>query len=224
MNTHAAPAHTTGRLADWIPQRALGKRPERILIAEDEHLVATELVLMLADMKYTVVGPATDGMAALQLAHKALPDLALLDVRMPRKDGLAVAEQLFKELAIPTVILSAYADAEYVEAARRGGVFAYLVKPVGEGQLRAAIETAWQRYAEQMETLAEVQDLRRRLEERRIVEQAKWKLVSEQQMGEPEALRLLQQTARDNRIALAVVAQTVIDTGQLPPPHHKSPD
>jgi response regulator NasT len=200
----------------WAPTHKLPLRPERILIAEDEHLVATELVLMLADLKYTIVGPAADGMSALQLAHKSLPDLALLDIRMPKKDGLAVAEQLYKELAIPTVILSAYADAEYLDAAKRGGVFAYLVKPVAEGQLRATLELAWQRYRDSMESQAEVADLRRRLEERRLVEQAKWKLVSDQKMAEPDALKAMQKLARDRRVSLAQIAQTVIDTGTLP--------
>lgn len=200
----------------WAPTHKLPLRPERILIAEDEHLVATELVLMLADLKYTIIGPAVDGMSALQIAHKSLPDMALLDIRMPKKNGLAVAEQLYKELAIPTVILSAYADAEYLDAAKRGGVFAYLVKPVSEGQLRATLELAWQRYRDSMEAQVEVADLRRRLEERRLVEQAKWRLVSEQHMPEPEALKAMQKVARDRRVSLAQIAQTVIDTGTLP--------
>ncbi len=212
----ATSAATTRHHDAWAPTHRLGLRPERILIAEDEHLVATELVLMLADLKYTIIGPATDGMSALQMAHKTLPDMALLDIRMPKKDGLAVAEQLYKELAIPTVILSAYADAEYLDAAKRGGVFAYLVKPVAEGQLRATLELAWQRYRDSMEAQAEVADLRRRLEERRLVEQAKWRLVSEKQMAEPDALKAMQKVARDRRISLAQIAQTIIDTGVLP--------
>jgi len=212
----AASASTPRHHDGWAPTHRLPLRPERILIAEDEHLVATELVLMLADLKYTIIGPAADGMSALQMAHKSLPDMALLDIRMPRKDGLAVAEQLYKELAIPTVILSAYADAEYVEAAKRGGVFAYLVKPVAEGQLRATVELAWQRYRDSMESQAEVADLRRRLEERRLVEQAKWRLVSEKQMAEPDALKAMQKLARDRRVSLAQIAQTVIETGTLP--------
>ena len=200
----------------WAPTHKLPPRAQRILIAEDEHLVATELVLMLADLKYTIIGPAVDGMSALQMAHKLLPDMALLDIRMPKKDGLAVAEQLYKELAIPTVILSAYADAEYLDAAKRGGVFAYLIKPVAEEQLRATLELAWQRYRDSMEAQAEVADLRRRLDERRLVEQAKWRLVSEQQMAEPDALKAMQKLARDRRLSLAQIAQTVIDTGTLP--------
>lgn len=217
------PDHRTATEAAFVPvrtdspmQRDLPARPQRIMIAEDEHLVATELVLMLADLKYTVLGPASDGMAALQLAHRLLPDLVLMDIRMPKKDGLAAAEQLWRELAIPTVILSAYTDPEYVEQARRGGVFGYLVKPVVEGQLRAAIELGWQRYGDQMSAHAEAAELRRRLEERRLVEQAKWKLVSERSMNEPDALKLLQRTARDGRLPLARLATSFLESGKLP--------
>lgn len=195
----------------WKPPRSLPVRPTRILVAEDEHLVATELVLTLADLGYTVVGPAPDGMSAITLAHKAMPELALVDIRMPRKDGLATSEQLFRELAIPTVILSAYADQEYVDAARKSGVYGYLVKPASESQLRAGLELAWQRYCDHMEALAESDELRRRLEERRVIEQAKWKLVSEQKLTEPDALKLLQKLARDKREHLVQVAQRMID-------------
>ncbi len=193
----------------------LPERPGRILVADDEHLVAADLSLTLGDLGYTVVGPATDGEAAVQLARLALPDLALLDIRMPKLDGLSAARQMFVELGIPVVILSAYTDREYVEAAKDVGVFSYLIKPVTENQLGVCLEVVWRNFRLQVADRSENQTLRRRLEERKVIEQAKWILVKRKSLEEPEAMRMLQKKARDTRQPLAEVAQAVINAEGL---------
>src|SRR5262245_20695019 len=90
-------------------QESLPDRPGRVLVAEDEHLVATDLTLMLTDLGYAVV-LATDGDEALRIAESAAPDIALLDIRMPNRDGLSAGRELFERMRIPVVILSAYSD------------------------------------------------------------------------------------------------------------------
>src|SRR5262245_16657947 len=95
----------------------LAERPHRVLVAEDEHLVATDLTLMLADLGYTVL-MATDGEEAVQTARTAAPDIALLDIRMPRRDGLSAAREIFTQMTIPVVMLSAYSDGSEVAAAQ----------------------------------------------------------------------------------------------------------
>lgn len=193
----------------------LPDRPSRILIAEDEHLVAAELTSRLTDLKFNVVGPAVDGEAALRLAKTATPDMALVDVRMPKRDGLDVAQELYFGMGIPVVIVSAFSDEPAVAAAKDAGVFGFLLKPVTEDQLRVAIETAWGRYLETVLTYEERDDLKRRLEERKLVEQAKWILVERTRLSEPEAMRALQKKARDTRHKLIDVAKSVIETGVL---------
>ena len=184
-----------------------------MLVADDEYLVAAELTAQLAESGYTTVGPVGTGAEAVRLARAALPDLALLDIRMPDGDGLTVAKTLMRELAIPVVILTAYRDREYVQIAEEAGVFAYLIKPAEPSQLNAAIEIAWGRHRQFMQETTDRQGLERRLAERRIVEQAKWLLVERAGLDEPRALRMLQERARRNRERLITVAQRVISAG-----------
>ena len=197
---------TTKKKVEHLPER-----PVRILVADDEHLVAAELSLNLGALGFTVVGPAVDGEAAVHLGEVALPDLAVLDIRMPKLDGLQVAKSLFETHGIPSIIVSAYSDSEFVQSAQDASVFGYLVKPATPDQLRAAIGVAWARYRELVSTLAENADLKRRLEERRVIEQAKWVLVSKKGMTEPDAMKALQKGARDARKPLLEIAQGVIN-------------
>ena len=184
-------------------------RPARILIAEDEHLVAADLTAMVADMGYTAM-IATDGEEAVELARTAHPDLAMLDIRMPKKDGLAAAQELYFELGIPSVIVSAYSGSEEAARAQEAGVFGYLVKPVHPAQLRVCLDVAWPRFRLDATERLRSEGLTRRLEDRKVIEQAKWMLVSGKGLTEPDAMKMLQKRARDSRRPLAEVALEVV--------------
>jgi len=170
----------------------------------------------LASLGHITVGPAVDGENAVALARSAQPDMALLDVQMPKRDGLSAAAEIYKELGIPVIIISAYSDAQTVDAATQSGVFGYLIKPASVDQLRAAIAIAWKRFTETVSLSAENDQLRKRLEERRLVEKAKWILVSRKGVTEPDAMSMLQKKARDSRSPLVQVAQDVIDAENSP--------
>lgn len=141
--------------------------PRRILVAEDEHLVAMHLVKSLRQMKYDVVGPAPNGEEALQLAQDPAkrPDLAIVDIRMPGADGITVANTLFDQHDVPVIILSAFSDPRIVEEAALNGVFGYLLKPAMLEDLRVNIAVAWNRYREHVRLMQEIQHLKRRLGE-----------------------------------------------------------
>lgn len=190
-------------------------RPRRILIADDEHLVATDLAMTLTELGYAVVGPAVDGDAAVEQARLSHPDLALLDIHMPKCDGLSAARAIFEDLGIPVIILSAYSDQEFIAGAQEAGVFGYLIKPASANQLRAAIDVAWGRFVESLHDQDEIAALERKLAERRIIERAKWILVERRQMNEQEAMRTLQRQARQSRKKMAEVAQQLIDASEL---------
>jgi AmiR/NasT family two-component response regulator len=189
--------------------------PSRILVADDEFLVAAQVTHALATLGHVTVGPAVDGENAVALARSAMPDLALLDVQMPKRDGLSVAREIYTELGIPVIIISAYSDQETVDAARDSGVFGYLVKPASTEQIRAAISVAWKRYVEMNQLADENDNLRKRLEERRIIEKAKWILVSRRGVTEPDAMIMLQKKARDTRRPLVDVASSVLEAEDL---------
>jgi AmiR/NasT family two-component response regulator len=211
MSTHA-PAPTAIPVP---PPELLPDRPTRILVADDEHLVATDLALTLGSLGVTVVGPVADGEAAMHMARLATPDLALLDIRMPKRDGLSAAREMFAELFIPVVILSAYSDHSHVQAAQEAGVFGYLIKPAREDQLRVCLDVVWRKFRAFAALQSDNQVLRRRLEDRKLIEQAKWILVSRKLLSEPDAMKTLQKRARDARRPLVEVARAVIEADTM---------
>ncbi len=184
-----------------------------VLIADDEHLIAAGLVSNVRSLGYEPMGPAGTGEQALEIARETKPDLAMLDIRMPGMGGIEVARILWEEMRTPTVIVSAYSDPESVQESSDAGVFAYLLKPVDPVSLRVTISVAWSRAQALLEHAGRVEQLTRNLNNRRTVEQAKWKLVEEQSMNEQEAHRRLQVFARSTRTSLVEIARQVLEDG-----------
>ncbi|MDQ6686111.1 MAG: response regulator [Actinomycetota bacterium] len=189
------------------------RSPRRVVVAEDEALIRLDLVEMLAEEGYDVVGQADDGEKAVALAERHRPDLVILDVKMPRLDGIAAAERIAGQRIAPVVILTAFSQRDLVERARDAGAMAYLVKPFEKSDLTPAIEMAVSRFAELTQVEAEVADLTERLETRKAVERAKGVLQNSLGLSEPEAFRWIQKTAMDLRLSMRQVADGVIDHG-----------
>ncbi|MGN6333138.1 MAG: ANTAR domain-containing response regulator, partial [Motilibacteraceae bacterium] len=176
----------------------------RVVVAEDEALIRLDLVEMLQEEGYEVVGQAGDGERAVELAEELKPDLVVLDVRMPKLDGLAAAERIAAH-RIPVVILTAFSQRELVERARDAGAMAYLVKPFQKSDLVPAIEIALSRFAEVSALETEVANLTERLETRKAVERAKGSLMTQYAMTEPQAFKWIQRTAMDHRMTMREV-------------------
>ncbi|MGL5824059.1 MAG: ANTAR domain-containing response regulator [Nocardioides sp.] len=185
----------------------------RAVIAEDEALIRMDLAEMLAEEGYDVVGQAKDGLEAIQLARELTPDLVILDVKMPRLDGIAAAERIAGERIAPIVILTAFSQRELIERARDAGAMAYVVKPFSRGDLVPAIAMAGARFAEIASLEAEVADLSARLETRKLVDRAKAVLQAELGLSESDAFRWIQKTAMDLRIEMRGVADGVLTHG-----------
>lgn len=190
--------------------------PARVIVADDEHLVALGIANSLRDLGHEVVGTAPDGEAAVALARQHLPDLALLDLRMPKLSGTEVAMVIYEELGIPSLVISAYSDQEYVSRIQgygeSSGVFGYLLKPVGVDELRVGIGVARHRAATDAHHVKRIEQLERNLVNRRIVEQAKWKLVEVTKISEPAAHEKLQKMARDCRRPLVEIAKQILES------------
>jgi two-component system, response regulator PdtaR len=185
--------------------------PRRVLIAEDEALIRLDLKEMLEEEGYAVVGEAGDGEEAIALADSLRPDLVILDVKMPKVDGIAAAERIAGERVAPVVILTAFGQRDLVERAREAGAMAYLVKPFARHELVPAIELAVSRFAERRALEDEVATLTERLETRKLVDRAKGLLMTRRQMSEPDAFRWIQRTAMDRRTTMKAVAEAVVD-------------
>ena len=182
----------------------------RVVVAEDEALIRLDLVEMLREEGYDVVGEAADGERAVVLAEELRPDLVMLDVKMPVLDGISAAERIAAARIAPVVMLTAFSQRELVERARDAGAMAYLVKPFTKGDLVPAIELAVSRYAEITTLEAEVSDLEERFETRKRVERAKSLLQQKYALTETDAFRWLQKSAMDRRLSMREVADVVI--------------
>jgi response regulator NasT len=183
------------------------------VIAEDEALIRLDLAEMLAEEGYDVVGQAGDGEHAVELAEEHRPDLVVLDVKMPRLDGIAAAQKIAEQRIAPVVILTAFSQRDLVEQARDAGAMAYLVKPFTKNDLVPAIEMAVSRFAELQMLEAEVADLSERLATRKSVDRAKAILQQQLGLSEPDAFRWIQKTAMDLRLSMRQVAEGVVQHG-----------
>ena len=184
---------------------------KRVLVAEDETLIRLDIVETLTAAGYEVVGEAADGQEAIDLALELEPDVCVLDVKMPKVEGITAAEEILKEVPTAVVMLTAFSQAELVQRAAEVGAMAYVTKPFGPNDLIPAVEIALSRQA-QIEALeADVADLSERFETRKRVDRAKGLLIERMDMTEPEAFRWIQKTSMDRRLSMREVADAVID-------------
>ncbi|MDH2444388.1 response regulator [Amnibacterium sp. CER49] len=189
--------------------------PRRVVVAEDESLIRLDIVEILRDNGFDVIGEAGDGETAVQLATELRPDVVVMDIRMPQLDGIKAAERLTKDHIAPVVLLTAFSQKELVEQASEAGALAYVVKPFTPNDLLPAIEIALARYAQIVALESEVADMVERFETRKLVDRAKGLLNEKMGLSEPEAFRWIQKASMDRRLTMHDVAQAVIE--QLAP-------
>jgi response regulator NasT len=182
----------------------------RIIIADDESIVRTDLKEMLTSLGYLVVGEVGDGQSAVHLARELKPDVILMDIKMPDMDGIQAAKILTEEQIAPVILLTAYGQKELVDQAKEAGVVGYLVKPFRETDLLPAIEVALSRFSEFKVVSQEVEDLQNALETRKLVERAKGILMDTQGMDEQEAFRKIQKMSMNTRKPMKEVADAII--------------
>jgi two-component system, response regulator PdtaR len=188
----------------------------RVLVAEDDPLIALALVERVRSLGHEPIGPARDGAEAVELARTSSPDLYLFDVEMPHVDGLEAAVQLSAEgLRRPVVIITGVEDDSLIERSIASGVSAYLTKPIETRELNAAIGLAEARHAEFLQLEAAVERAQQALEDRKVVERAKGLLMSALDLSEQDAFKRLQQTARERNLRLADVAARIVEQQSL---------
>jgi response regulator NasT len=184
----------------------------RILIAEDETIIRLDLKQLLERAGYDVVAEAKDGEEAVALARAEEPELAILDVKMPKLDGIEAARRILEERPVPIVMLTAYGQQELVARAVEAGVFGYLVKPFREQDLLPAIAAARARHEELQALRAEAESLADALAARKVIEQAKGLLMEKEQLSESEAFARLRKASQASGRPLKAVAEAVVIT------------
>jgi response regulator NasT len=182
----------------------------RVLIADDDPIIRLDLKQMLENLEYEVVAEAGDGQQAVELARETLPDICILDVKMPVMDGIDAVTKITEEAIAPAILLTAYSDRELVDRAKAAGVFAYLVKPFKPSDLPPAIEVTRSRYEQNSALNQEVNSLQDRLEARKLLDRAKGILMEQHSISESEAYRRIQTQSMNNRKTMKEVAEAII--------------
>ncbi len=186
-----------------------GAGPLRVIVAEDESIIRMDIVETLTENGFEVVAEADNGEDAVKLANDLKPNLMVMDVKMPKMDGISAAEEISK-IGIPVVLLTAFSQAELVQRATEAGAMAYIVKPFTPNDLLPAIAIAVSRHEQIVSLEAEIADLNERFETRKLVERAKG-LLLERGLNEPEAFRWIQKVSMDRRLTMKQVALSVIE-------------
>ena len=184
----------------------------RILLAEDETIIRLDLRDLLERAGYEVVAEARDGEEAVALARTHQPDLAVMDVKMPRLDGIDAARKMLEERPIPIVMLTAFGQKELIDRAAEAGVYGYLVKPFREQDIVPAIDTARARHEELVAARAEADSLSEALVARKAIERAKGLLMEKDKLSEADAFARLRKASQVSGRPLRVIAEAVIDT------------
>jgi AmiR/NasT family two-component response regulator len=194
----------------------------KVLIAEDDPVIALGLVERVRSLGHEAVGPAADGVEAVELAHADAPDLYLFDIEMPNLDGLEAAQQLAADgLRRPVVVVTGVEGESLIERSIASGVGAYLTKPIDTRELQAALALSAARHLEFEQLEADVDRAEQALEDRKLVERAKGLLMAALDLSEQDAFRRLQTTARERNLKLAEVASRIVDQQSLFEPKRK---
>ncbi|MBT6446662.1 MAG: response regulator [Acidimicrobiaceae bacterium] len=188
----------------------------RVFVAEDEAIIRLDIVETLSSMGFEVVGQSARGDDAETQVRELVPDVAILDIKMPGRTGIEVARSLTDDLVCAVVILSAFSQRGLVEEAIDAGVLAYLIKPFQRNEISVQIEVARARHQQMKELADEVDSLHQRLSDRVLLDRAKGVLIDNHGLGEAEAMRFVQKRAMDQRRAVRDVASDILD-GSLEP-------
>lgn len=186
------------------------KTSYRIVIADDESLICMDLREMLEEEGHEVVGIGSNGVEALELVKEKKPDLVILDVKMPRLDGIQAAKMIAHDNLAPVILLTAFGDREMVERARDSFVFGYVMKPVDEKSLFPAIEIAVGQFSHRREIVSHVREVEQELAARKIIDRAKGLLMSYYGISEEEAHRRMQLASMKRGLPVTEVAQRII--------------
>jgi two-component system, response regulator PdtaR len=183
---------------------------KRILVVEDESITRMDVTMMLEENGYEVVGQASDGEAALEKAFSLKPDLIIMDIKMPKLNGLKASEIISKKINSPILILTAYSQREYIDKAKQANIMGYLVKPITEANLIPAVEIALRQADNANSYRAQVESMNQKLTERKIVEKAKGIIMKKFNVSEDAAYKKMRKISMNKQVTLEKVAKQII--------------
>ncbi|WHY97072.1 ANTAR domain-containing response regulator [Peribacillus simplex] len=187
---------------------------KRILVVEDESIVLLDITIMLKDAGFDVVGHARNGEKAIELAHALQPDLVLMDIKMPKMNGLKASDVISNTFQIPVLLLTAFSQREYIDEAKRANIVGYLVKPITEANLIPAVEIALQQAANTKKHQERNAQLDETLTNRKVIEKAKGIIMKRKNVTEETAYNKLRRLSMDKQLSMETVARRIIANDQ----------
>jgi response regulator NasT len=192
----------------------VGEVVKRILVVEDESIVLLDITIMLKDAGFDVVGHARNGEKAIELAHELQPDLVLMDIKMPKMNGLKASDVISNTFQIPVLLLTAFSQREYIDEAKRANIVGYLVKPITEANLIPAVEIALLQAANTKKHQERNAQLDETLTNRKVIEKAKGIIMKRKNVTEETAYNKLRRLSMDKQLSMETVARRIIANDQ----------
>ncbi|GAA1383535.1 ANTAR domain-containing response regulator [Peribacillus frigoritolerans] len=192
----------------------MGEVDKRILVVEDESIVLLDITIMLKDAGFDVVGHARNGEKAIELAHALQPDLVLMDIKMPKMNGLKASDVISNTFQIPVLLLTAFSQREYIDEAKRANIVGYLVKPITEANLIPAVEIALLQAANTKKYQERNAQLDETLTNRKVIEKAKGIIMKRKNVSEEIAYNKLRRLSMDKQLSMETVARRIIANDQ----------
>lgn len=177
----------------------------KIVVAEDEPITRMDICEMLADAGYSVVGEAANGLQAVELSRRFRPDLVLMDIKMPKLDGLQAAELLINENIVDSIImLTAYSDKGFIDKVKDIGAIGYIVKPIDEKRLIPQVEIA-------IAKGREIKLLKDEIENTKVIFRAKEILMEKYRLTENDAYKKLRKLSMNKQCSIAETSKKIIE-------------
>lgn len=183
---------------------------KNVLVVEDEAIIRLDIIEMIKDLGYKVIGAVSTGEKAIEFVHRNQPDLILMDIKLPQLNGIKTSKIISKKFDIPILILTAYSQPEYIEEAKKANIMGYLIKPITESQLLPAMEIIFSQSAKQLQLKHEIQHKDTDLKHRKCIEKAKGLLMEHQHISEQQAYRKMRKLSMHHQMEMYKVATQII--------------
>ncbi|MGA9224728.1 MAG: response regulator [Mesobacillus sp.] len=183
---------------------------KRIMVVEDESIVRLDVSLMLEDAGYSVVAQAGDGESAVEQAFAHKPDLIIMDIKMPKLNGLKASQIISNKMNTPILLLTAYSQQEFINKAKESNIYGYLVKPITEASLIPAVEIALKQAERSNEFREKINSMELKIKSRKIIERAKGLLMDKQNLSEDTAFQKMRKISMDKQVPLEKIAKRII--------------
>ena len=183
---------------------------KRIMLVEDESIVRLDIAMMLKDAGYEIIGEAGDGEKALELLHTLTPDLIIMDIKMPKLNGLKASEIITNKYNIPILLLTAYSQQEFIDKAKMSNILGYLVKPVSEQNLIPAVEIAFKQAENNALYKAKIDEMNDKLKNRKSIEKAKGLLMEKLSLSEDDAYKRIRKISMNKQVTIEKVAKQIL--------------